>query len=89
MRCGVSMAVALALGGCARVGEGVTRALLEAGRAEPAEDTRRCEITGAAFPPHYESDTRVIGLMVAGLGQPTWPAVTARCMWIEVDEALR
>lgn len=57
MRRVVSMAVALALGGCASLGEGVTRALLQAGRAEPAEDTRRCEITGAAFP-GLEADLR-------------------------------
>ena len=57
MRRIVSMAVTLALGGCASVGEGVTRALLAAGRGEPAEDTRRCEITGAAFP-GLEADLR-------------------------------
>jgi hypothetical protein len=44
-----SIFLVLALGGCASFGEGVTRALIQARDEGPAEDTRRCEITGAAF----------------------------------------
>lgn len=38
----------------------------------------------------YNNDERVIGLMTGGLGQPETPdAVTGRCRWIRVEEALR
>ncbi|TVP82270.1 MAG: hypothetical protein EA346_03060 [Thioalkalivibrio sp.] len=38
----------------------------------------------------YNDDERVIGLMIGGLGRPeTPPAVTERCNWIQVEEALR
>jgi hypothetical protein len=75
MRRVVSMAVALALGGCASVGEGVTRALLEAGRAEPAEDTRRCEITGAAFPALEADLRRQDGFPEGSAGDPAKPVL--------------
>jgi hypothetical protein len=38
----------------------------------------------------YNDDERVIGLMTGGLGRPeTPPAVTERCNWVQVEEALR
>lgn len=38
----------------------------------------------------YNEDERVIGLMTGGLGRPeTPPAVTERCNWVRVEEALR
>jgi hypothetical protein len=38
----------------------------------------------------YNDDDRVIGLMTGGLGRPeTPPAVTDRCNWVRVEEALR
>ena len=70
----VSAAVlGMALTGCASFGEGVTRALLAPGEETP--DTRKCEITGPAFPGIMPQLDAQVGFPPIGEAGPDRPVL--------------